>query len=90
MAIMTVRSTYALDAGTVRRLDELARRWGVSKSEALRRAIRAAAEGEEAPLAPLAALDSLQRSMRLSRREASAWEKEAAKERRAQEARRRA
>ena len=40
----TIRSTYALDVETVQMLDRLARQWAVSKSEALRRAIRAAAE----------------------------------------------
>lgn len=35
MATMTIKSTYSLDVGTVRTLEELARRWNVSKSEAL-------------------------------------------------------
>jgi hypothetical protein len=42
MATMTVRATYALDPETVGTLERLARRWGVSKSAALRRAIQAA------------------------------------------------
>jgi hypothetical protein len=44
MATTTVRSTYALDPETVALLQRLAQQWAVSKSEALRRAIRAAAE----------------------------------------------
>jgi hypothetical protein len=52
-----VKATYSLDPGTVCRLEEIARHWGVSKSEALRRAIRAAAVGPAAgPSEPLAAL----------------------------------
>ena len=43
MAITTIRSTYALRIETVRQLNLLAERWGVSKSEALRRAIGEAA-----------------------------------------------
>ena len=43
MATTTVKSTYSLDVETVRELDAVARRWKVSKSEALRRALHAAA-----------------------------------------------
>jgi len=43
MARMTIRSTYALDVETVRALERMARRLGISKSEALRRAIQGAA-----------------------------------------------
>ena len=42
MATPTIKSTYSLDVESVRALDDLARRWQVSKSEALRRAIRRA------------------------------------------------
>ena len=41
---MTIKSTCSHDGGTVRTLESLARRWNVSKSEALRRAIRSGAE----------------------------------------------
>ena len=43
MAVTTIKSTYSLDVETVRTLESLARRWNVSKSEVLRRAVRAAA-----------------------------------------------
>ena len=68
MATPTVKSTYALDLATVRALDEIAASWGVSKSEALRRAIGAARRGSAAG-APKAldALDALQRSLRSRR-----------------------
>jgi predicted transcriptional regulator len=39
MATMTVRTTVAFDPATAARLDRLAKRWGVSKSETLRRAL---------------------------------------------------
>ncbi len=82
MAIMTIRSTYALDAETVRRLEEIARRWGVSKSEALRRAIRTAA-GRSTRSQPSNALDELQRSLGLSAGTARAWARQIRQERRA-------
>lgn len=82
MATSMIRSTYALDVETVSRLDALARRWNVSKSEALRRAIRGAAESDEGNQA-LAALDKLQKSMRLRESAATAWEKRIRAERRA-------
>ncbi len=39
MATMTIRTTVAFDPATVARWERLAKRWGVSKSEALRRAL---------------------------------------------------
>jgi Zn-dependent peptidase ImmA (M78 family) len=82
MATHTVKTTYALDVETVRTLEDLARRWNVSKSEALRRAIRASsvqAPGEE--LTPIQALDRLQRRLSLSPRGAARWAAEARAER---------
>lgn len=72
MASLTIRSTYALDAETVERLDRLARQWSVSKSEALRRAIRGA-DRQPATEARLAALDALQTSMGMTDRSAEGW-----------------
>ncbi len=82
MAIMTIKSTYALDAGTVRTLEQLARRWRVSKSEALRRAIGAAA-GQAPPQAAgaLKVLDRLQRDLDLTVGRAQAWARRARDER---------
>jgi hypothetical protein len=82
MASITVKGTYSLDLATVRDLEALARRFGVSKSDALRRAIRAAARdacGEAA--GPLAALDELQRSLGLTEDRARAWAAAARQER---------
>jgi hypothetical protein len=84
MATTTIRSTYALDVETVRTLERLAARWQVSKSEALRRAIRAAA-GEQPATArnALDALDRLQQSLNLTPARARAWARQARDERRA-------
>lgn len=84
MAIMTIKSTYALDVETVRKLEEMAREWNVSKSEALRRAIRAAAaqkppRGQDA----VDALERLQGALGLTASRAKAWSRRAHAERRA-------
>jgi len=83
MATTTIKSTYALDVDTVRQLDAMARRWKVYKSEALRRAIRAAAaqqpsEEREA----LDALQALQDALGLTETVARAWEDRVRSERR--------
>ena len=84
MAVMTIKSTYALDADSVRTLDRLARRWRVSKSEALRRAIRAAAgQAPREANAALKTLDRLQRSLRLTPALARGWARRVRDERRA-------
>lgn len=84
MATSVVKTTYALDLETIRALDELARRWDVSKSEALRRAIRASASPSQAvkPTEPLRALDRLQKAMRLAPTEAARWSASVRAERR--------
>lgn len=82
MAATVIRTTYALDEETVRRLNRLARQWNVSKSEALRRAIRAADARSTTPDDRLKALDELQASMRLTPGRAQAWVREVRAERR--------
>ena len=84
MAVTTIKSTYSLDVETVRTLESLARRWNVSKSEVLRRAIRAAAE-EKSPRArrKLEALRQLKASVKRRGVDLAAWEREARAERRA-------
>jgi len=42
MATMTIRTTVAFDPATAARLERLAKRWGISKSETLRRALESA------------------------------------------------
>lgn len=74
MATQMVKTTYALDVETVRTLEDLARRWNVSKSEALRRAIRAVSllpPSEE--LTAIQALDRLQDRLGLTPRSAARW-----------------
>ena len=85
---MTVKSTYALDIETARTLEDMARRWGVSKSEALRRAIRVARRSPAGAPKALSALDALQRSLGLNTETAARWEKRVRAERRATSARR--
>jgi hypothetical protein len=87
MAKMTVRSTFALDPGTVDALARLARRWNVSKSEALRRVVNAASlvEALDEASDALAALDELQQRLGLDEAKASAWVRRVRAERNAGE-----
>ena len=48
MATMTIRTTVAFDPATAARLERLAKRWGISKSETMRRALEAAEAAENA------------------------------------------
>jgi hypothetical protein len=89
MATPIIKTTYALDAEVVRALEQMARRWGTSKSEALRRAIRAAAaEIGEGPADPLETLDKLQRTAVLRGGRASEWARKTRTERHSASARR--
>ena len=84
MAIMTIKSTYSLDVESVRVLEALARRWRVSKSEVLRRAIRIAAAGEEpGEDVSLGALDRLQTSLRERKVDVPQWAQDQKADRRA-------
>lgn len=96
MAIPKIKGTYSLDAETVGALERVARRWGVSKSEALRRAIHASdasvatpatATGDNEANPRLAAFRRLQQIMNFDAAAADAWiaelraEREASSER---------
>jgi len=84
MATVTVRSTYSLDLETVRRLEDLAKRWNTSKSGALRRAIKVASEqARPASNEKLEALHELQRLLALDAQSAAEWCREVEEERRA-------
>lgn len=80
-----IKATYTLDPGTVRTLEAMARRLGVSKSEALRRAIHTADHAADKDSAErpskadprLAALDRLQNRLSLTPRAVEAWVSEA-------------
>jgi len=88
MATPIIKTTYALDAEVVRALEQMARRWGTSKSEALRRAIRAAAAEAAADVGdPLHALDRLQRAAALRAPRAGEWARKSRAERRTASAR---
>lgn len=82
MAISKIKGTYSLDPETVRTLESLARRWRTSKSEVLRRAIRAASV-EPVGRPDLAALDQLQERAALTAAKAARWATAAREERRA-------
>ena len=77
MVATTIKSTYALDVESVRALEELARRWQVSKSEALRRAIRSEASRQPSRGGDaLEALDLLQASFRTRKVDLERWARE--------------
>lgn len=46
MGRMNIRATYAIDQETARRIRRLARVWGVSQAEVIRRSVERAAAGE--------------------------------------------
>jgi len=75
MARTTVRTTFALDPETVEALDRLAERWSASKSDVVRRIVRAAARVEEVDASSdaLRALDELQDTLGLDEERAEAW-----------------
>ena len=83
MAIPKVKATYSLDVETVKVLENVAERWGVSKSEALRRAIRAADAANPPENDAAAALDRLQTSLALTETATAAWARHARTERQA-------
>lgn len=47
MSRMSIRATYALDPQTAQDIKRLARAWGVSQAEVIRRAVRRTAEREQ-------------------------------------------
>ena len=86
MARLSVKSTYSLDPTTVRTLERMAARWNVSKSEALRRAVRIAEE--RSGDTPLLALDQLQRSLGMTPARTREWLRATSAERASASARR--
>jgi hypothetical protein len=73
MADPRVKATYSLDVPTLKALERVAKRWGVSKSEALRRAILASESLPADPDPRLDALAQLQSAAALSASDAAAW-----------------
>jgi Arc/MetJ-type ribon-helix-helix transcriptional regulator len=90
MATPTVKTTYSLDLETVRAIEELARRWNVSRSEVLRRAIRASASKARpsGPRDAVRALDRLQDGLQLKAADAARWARDSRTERHAASRRR--
>ena len=69
-----IKATYSLDVETVRDLERMAKRLKISKSAALRRAIRLAAGSEsKAGEDQLSALDELQQSLELAPEDLQEW-----------------
>jgi predicted transcriptional regulator len=83
MASAMIKSTYRLDPETVRKVERLAARWKVSKSEVLRRAIANAKEEVPEDLTPMEALRMVQKDLKLTAKQAREWEAEVKRERRA-------
>jgi hypothetical protein len=83
MAIPRIKATYSLDAETMRVLERVAKRWGVSKSEALRRAIRATVAVSGPMDERAAALDDLQSAAGIGATSAKSWSESVRAERRA-------
>jgi hypothetical protein len=73
MAIPKLKATYSLDAETMRVLERVAARWGVSKSEALRRAIRASVTLPSDDARGPDTLDALQELAGLTTSGAAKW-----------------
>ncbi|MES2440965.1 MAG: ribbon-helix-helix protein, CopG family [Verrucomicrobiota bacterium] len=68
-ATSLVRTSVSLDTGTLNVLDELAKRWSISKAEVMRRSIRKLkeeADAEDRLPSPLQALEWLQNGAGLS------------------------
>jgi len=75
------KATYSLDRETLKRLQQLARTWQVSKTEVVRRAIRSAAE-RELPIPwdkRLEALRALRASMQARGVDFKKWQRESRK-----------
>lgn len=71
MATMTIRTSVAFDPATAARLERLAKRWAVSKSEALRRALEKAES--EILTTPVSPVPTDQEIAAMSPREAYEW-----------------
>ncbi len=81
MARLAVKSTYSLDVRTIKALERMAKRWSVSKSEAIRRAIIMAEQTVGNAPDALLALDELQRSLGLTAARAKEWSRDSRDER---------
>ena len=70
------KSTFTLDMASIERLNRLAQRWQVSKTEVLRRALAKAEQGDTGtPEERLAALYELQASLKRRNVDFDAWKR---------------
>lgn len=79
MAIPKIKATYSLDEPTVRKLEEIARKWETSKSDALSRLINLGADqaADADVKRKLDALDRYQKSMsHLTDKQIEEWQRE--------------
>lgn len=86
MIYTLTRTSMALDQGTLQALKDLAQRWGISKAEVMRRAVKQAKEEadlESAQPKPLEALRWLQSGGGISHQEAAVLREEISSERQA-------
>jgi hypothetical protein len=85
MAVTVNKVTYSLKPETVNRVEELAVKWGVPKSEVIRRAIDQVARGERLTpkLTPLQALNELQTFAGIPQKQAEKFNREVRDSRRA-------
>lgn len=87
MAITHVKVTYSVQARTAQRVAELSSRWGVPKSEVIRRVIDEAATGKSTLPKKLTPIEVIERLMstpsRMKPGEAEAWTREIRRSRRA-------
>lgn len=74
-----IRTSMSLDSWTIQALKDLSEKWGISKAEVVRRAVRQLkqqADHEDAAPSPLEALDWLQQGGGLVAEEAAAFRDE--------------
>ena len=78
------KSTYSLDSASIDKIDHLAKRWHVSKTEVVRRALRMASEHEIAasPEAKIAILHKLQKEFREAGVDFARWKRDTKRGRR--------
>lgn len=69
------KSTFSLDSMTLEKIDSLAQRWQVSKTEVLRRAVTQATDAEQASIEQkLEALRTLQQWVKESNIDTAKWQ----------------
>jgi len=79
-----IKSTYSLDPISIERIRHLAKRWQISKTEVLRRALQIASENDLAasPETRIAALHRLQKKFREAGVDFGRWKRDTKRGRR--------